>query len=231
MKRGRVRLGAPLPQRRHEGNQRACFLLLLLPELLQSVGNRLILQNFDDISHVQSIYPGDGKHMLFDKAPCYGLGGGHHRGLKSNLLGKHPSYDGCNCTVLWQKLSCVEGTSRGRLQIAWHGYLPPHLPPGRGVFGSVQVAHVQYGGRNLNDIKQHKPKFSTRGVVEEWGESVTHLSSGPCLALQVWTTIQNVRDVNIFSTARGWGWSCWETERAVWPPRSCCCQVDKTEIT
>merc|ERR1719189_108973 len=24
-----------------------------------------------------------------------------------------------------------------------------------------------------------------RGVVEEWGESVTHLSSGPCLALQL----------------------------------------------
>ena len=31
-------------------------------------------------------------------------------------------------------------------------------------------------------------KFSTRGVVEEWGESVTHLSSGPCLALQVPTS-------------------------------------------
>ena len=28
-------------------------------------------------------------------------------------------------------------------------------------------------------------RIFTRGVVEEWGESVTHLSSGPCLALQV----------------------------------------------
>ena len=45
MERGQVRLGAQLRQRRLEGNQRACFLLLLLPELLQSLGSRLMLQD------------------------------------------------------------------------------------------------------------------------------------------------------------------------------------------
>lgn len=31
--------------------------------------------------------------------------------------------------------------------------------------------------------------------------------------------------------AWGWGWSCGETPRAVWPPRSCCCQVDQTKVS
>ena len=92
--------------------------------------------------------------------------------------------------MLHQKLSRVEGTPRGRLQIAWVGHLPTNLSPGRRVLRSVQVA--QFGGRILKIVEQYSCKFSTRGVVEEWGESVTHLSSGPCLALQVPNSTPNL---------------------------------------
>ena len=81
-----------------------------------------------------------------------------------------------------QQLSCDEGTPRGRFQLAWHGHQPTNLPPGRRVLRSVQVAHCT--------ILRKKSEYFTRGVVDEWGESVTHLSSGPCLALQVSTSTQ-----------------------------------------
>ena len=82
-----------------------------------------------------------------------------------------------------QQLSCDEGTPRGRFQLAWHGHQPTNLPPGRRVLRSVQVAHCT--------ILRKKSEYFTRGVVDEWGESVTHLSSGPCLALQVSTSIHS----------------------------------------
>ena len=92
------------------------------------------------------------------------------------------------------------GSPRGRLHLAWPGHLPTNLPPGRRVLRSVQV--VQFGGRNLNIGKnQQQRKVFTRGVVEEWGESVTHLSSGPCLALQVSSSTPNLStQFNTFST-------------------------------
>ena len=54
------------------------------------------------------------------------------------------------CAVT-KTILCVEGTSRGRLQIAWVGHLPTNLSPGRRVLRSVQVA--QFGGRILKIVR------------------------------------------------------------------------------